>query len=133
MAVLLLKATALWVAIGVGAVGNGLLREAVLAPALGSTLALATSGLLLSVLVLALAYVGAPWYGRQSGAVLAALGAYWLVLTVAFESGLGLLVLGQSPEEVLRQYSLADGNLWPVVLAIITLAPWLAARMRRLM
>lgn len=133
MAVLLLKATALWVAIGVGAVGNGLLREAVLAPALGSTLALATSGLLLSVLVLSVAYVGAPWYGRQPGGVLAALGAYWFVLTVAFESGLGLLVLGQSPEAIFRQYSLADGNLWSVVLAIITLAPWLAARVRRLM
>lgn len=131
MATLLLKATVLWAVIGLGAVGNGVVREALLEPALGSTLALVLSGLLLSVLILGVAYVGAPWYGRQSGAVLMGLGGYWLILTVAFESGVGFLVLGQSPEEILRQYSLAGGNLWSVVLAVITVAPWLAARIPR--
>lgn len=60
MATLWLKATVLWAVIGVGAVGNGMAREALLDPALGSTLALVLSGLLLSVMVLGVAYVGAP-------------------------------------------------------------------------
>ncbi|PWG65800.1 hypothetical protein [Sediminicurvatus halobius] len=114
------------------AIGNGAVREAALEPALGPTLGLVTSGLLLSVLVLAVAYAGAPCYGRQPATVLAALGVYWLVLTVAFELVLGVLVLRQSGDELLAQYSPAGGNLWLLVLATITIAPWLAARLRRL-
>ena len=127
-----LKATILWVVIGALAVGNGTVRETLLGPALGPTLGLAVSGLVLSALVLLVAYLGSPWYGRQSTPFLAGIGAYWLVLTILFESGLGLLVSGQTWEQVLRQYTFAGGNLWVLVLAVITVAPWLTAKARGL-
>ncbi len=129
---MILKATILWFVIGILAVGNGVMREALLEPGLGPSLGLAASGLLLALLVLGVAYIGAPWYGRQSQATLLGLGVYRLVLTILFESGLGLILLEQSWEHVLRQYSLAGGNLWLLVLSAITVAPWLAGKMRGL-
>ena len=126
------KATVLWVIIGVLAVVNGVVRETLLEPALGPTLGLAVSGLVLSALVLLVAYLGSPWYGRQSTPFLAGIGAYWLVLTILFESGLGLLVSGHTWEQVLGQYTFAGGNLWVLVLAVITVAPWLTAKARGL-
>lgn len=129
---LLLKATVLWGAIGVLAVGNGVVREALLEPALGPILGLSASGISLSVLVLLVAYAGAPWLGHQPAARLAGIGVYWLVLTLLFETGLGWLVLAQSPEDLLRPYSFAGGNLWLLVLAVVTAAPWLAGKARGL-
>ncbi|WP_208002189.1 hypothetical protein [Luteimonas yindakuii] len=58
---LTVKALALWLAILGYAVFNGILREAILIPALGKTAGLLLSGLLLSALVLAITYIALPW------------------------------------------------------------------------
>ncbi|QIT55292.1 hypothetical protein HC341_08795 [Aquisalimonas sp. 2447] len=125
------KATVLWAAIGILAAVNGVVRDTLLEPALGPTLALTLSGLMLSVLVLLVTYGGSPWYKSRSTPFLVGIGVYWLVLTILFESGLGLLVSGQTWEQVLRQYTFAEGNLWVLVLTVITVAPWLTDKVRR--
>jgi hypothetical protein len=50
-------------------------------------------------------------------------GGAWLALTVAFEFSFGRLVARQSWEELLRDYDLAHGRTWPLVLAWIAVGP----------
>ena len=50
-------------------------------------------------------------------------GAAWLALTVAFEFGFGRGVAHTSWDELLGDYDLRKGRLWPLVLAWIALGP----------
>ena len=123
------RALALWVGILVLAVLNGLLRERVLVPALGAVPGQVLSGLLLCALILAATFLCLPWLGERDGGLLLGVGLGWLVLTLVFEFGFGLL-RGKPLAELLQAYTFTDGNLWPVVLVVTVFAPWLAARLR---
>lgn len=124
-----LKAFAIWVGILVLAVANGVLREAVLMPSLGSTAAFILSGILLSALIIAVAYLSLPWLQVQRPVQLWLIGCFWLTLTLVFEFTFGLWQ-GLSWAELLEAYTFKGGNLWPVVLVTIFLAPWIAAWLR---
>ena len=54
-----------------------------------------------------------------------AVGALWLVLTLAFEFALGRFVSGLSWREMLGEYDLASGRLWALVPLTVAVAPWL--------
>ncbi|MBK1736194.1 hypothetical protein CKO15_13125 [Halorhodospira abdelmalekii] len=125
------RATVLWLVICGLAVGNGIAREVLLEPLIGPELALPLSGLILSALVIAIAYFGMTEHSRHSLPVLLAIGGYWLLLTILFELALGMVLLGQTWAQVQLQYSPAAGNLWIFVLATIAAAPWLSSRLRR--
>lgn len=123
------RALATWAAILLLAVANGVLREEVLIPKLGSPAAVVASGVLLSALILVAAYMALPWLGARRTPTLMAVGAGWLALTLAFEFSFGLL-RGESWQAILEQYTFHGGNLWPLVLLVIAAAPWIAARLR---
>lgn len=125
-----LRAFGLWLAILVLAVANGALREAVLIPKLGSAPGLILSGILLSGLVLGVAYLSLPWLHAQ-GRELIFIGLGWLVATLIFEFSFGLLQ-GKPLSEILDAYTFNGGNIWPLVLLIVALAPWLAGTLRGL-
>lgn len=55
---------------------------------------------------------------------LVAWGALLVVLTVAYEFAIGLAG-GQSFRELLGHYAIWRGELWPLVLAVLALTPWL--------
>jgi hypothetical protein len=126
-----LKALALWLLILVLAIANGLLREAVLVPALGRFAGLVASGIALSLLILLVALLAAPWYGRLEAGRYWLIGAGWLVLTVAFEFGMGRVVQHKPWHELLEAYTFSGGNIWPAVLLTVLVAPRLAAWARR--
>jgi hypothetical protein len=65
-------------------------------------------------------------YSRE----LVIVGLSWVALTIVFEFAFGLSQ-GQSYQELLAAYTFTDGNIWPVVLVVIALSPWLAVRIRR--
>lgn len=125
------KACGLWLAILVLAFVNGTLREVFLIPILGKTPGLVLSGILLSIAVLAVAWLGAPRLGSLRGGTWWGLGFLWLVLTVGFEFGFGILG-NKAWSEMLAPYSFRDGNIWSLVLAVVFLAPRWAARRRGL-
>lgn len=126
------KAIAIWLVILVFAFANGALRELLLLPALGRTTAYVASGVLLSLVILAIAFLGAPWVGRTTPAVALLVGLLWVGLTLAFEFGFGLFVQHKPLSALLEAYSFRDGNLWPLVLAVTAVAPLAAARYRGL-
>jgi len=125
-----LKALAIWLAILLLAILNGLLREAVLVPMLGPSAGLVLSGLLLSALIVAVAYLALPWLDVRGAAPLLAVGLGWLALTLVFEFSFGLWQRKPWPV-LLEAYTFQGGNLWPLVLLVTALAPSIAARLRR--
>lgn len=124
-----LKALAIWAGIVVLAVLNGLFREAVLVPKLGLVTGLVLSGVLLSTLILAFAWISLPWLDVRRPAGLLAIGFVWLVLTLVFEFSFGLWQ-GKSWPVMLEAYTFKGGNFWPIVLLVTVLAPYLAAKIR---
>lgn len=128
--ILALKALAIWLGILVMAVVNGVLRESVFIPSLGIPAAFVFSGVLLSVLIIVVAYLSIPWLKIRHAMQLWFVGFYWLALTLVFEFSFGLWQ-GKSWSMLFEAYTFKDGNIWPVVLAVIVLAPFVASRLRR--
>jgi len=129
---ILMKAFVLWCAILIFAIFNGIVREKVLFPACGSSCCFALSGVLLGMAIFLVAFWAAPWYGVASSPTWLGVGAFWLALTLAFEFSFGILVQHKTWTELLGAYTFQHGNIWPLVLASIVIAPWLAARLRGL-
>ncbi len=121
----------LWLFILVLAIANGALREQLLIPRLGSVTGLIVSGCLLSCLIILVAFIGVPWLGMLKNFEYLFIGLSWLLLTLTFEVGFGL-ALHKSWSELLQAYTFKGGNIWPVVLTVIALAPWLAAKLREI-
>ena len=126
----LVRAVGLWCVILGLAILNGMVREAALIPLLGRFAGYLISGLLLSAAVFVVALVAVPGYGVRTSRDWLSIGLLWLVLTLAFEFGLGRLIQDKPWAELLAAYRFRDGNLWPLVLLVTGLSPWLAARVR---
>jgi hypothetical protein len=117
-----------WSFLAVLMTGNGILREAALVPWFGRASADVLSAALGIAIILAATRPflrprksPPPMHpGRVSLA--------WVGLTVAFELVVGRWVDGKSWGELLANYALWRGQLWPVVLATVALAPFLWAR-----
>lgn len=124
-----LRTLAVWFLILLCAIANGGLREAVLLPRLGTTLAFLLSGVLLALLILAITLGCVRWLGVRNPAQALRTGAFWLLLTLCFEFGFGL-VQGKPWPELLQAYTFQDGNLWPLVLLVTLFAPLIALRVR---
>ena len=129
LTVVALKAMVIWVVILVLAIANGALRESVLIPGLGTPAALVLSGLLLSCVIIAVAYLSLPWLQIRRPVQFWAVGLGWLALTLVFEFSFGLWQ-GKSWSELLEAYTFKGGNVWPVVLVVTAVAPFVAAKLR---
>lgn len=124
----IVKALLIWLAILGAAFFNGGLRELVLVPSLGMPYALILSGVILSVCILVIAVVAVPKLGPMATHQALGIGVFWLVLTLLFEFGFGRLVQHKPWGELLEAYTFAGGNLWPIVLLVVVLAPVIAQR-----
>lgn len=128
----LLKALLVWLAILVLAIVNGGMRERALNPIMGPVGGLVTSGAILSLCIFLVAFFSAGWLGAAEAPEFWLIGLLWLVLTIVFEFGFGRLVQRRTWTELLQAYAFRGGNLWPVVLVVTLVSPWVAARLRGL-
>jgi hypothetical protein len=117
------RAAAAWLGILVIANVNGALREFLLVPLLGATVAHAISTILLCLLVLILARATIGWMGPRSAGEAWRVGLLWLALTLAFEFLAGHYLFGNSWERLLSEYNLAAGRIWSIVPLVTLLAP----------
>jgi len=125
---LYLRATAVWLSILLLAMLNGGFRESVLFPRLGNPAAQIISGVLLIGCILVLSHLLVRRIGAQSRRELMSIGVCWLVLTLVFEFGFGLLAQGKSWHELFAAYTFHDGNIWPIIMLVTLLAPYLVGR-----
>lgn len=116
---IVVKALVVWGMIALLAIINGGFREAVLNKRLPPTAALMVSGVLLMVMIWALIYGLIDWLAPANPLML---GLGWVLLTVAFEFAVGRWQR-QSWQSLLAAYTFKGGNLWPLVVLSIALAP----------
>lgn len=122
-----LKALALWLVFTVLAVGLGGVRERWLAPALGDSRAHQAETLVFCAVIAAVVFFGVRWM-RVTRVRGFRVGIFWVVLTVVFEFGVFGVLLGHPWSELLADYNVFEGRLWPFVLATELVAPWLFAQ-----
>lgn len=56
------------------------------------------------------------------------IGLFWMMLTISFEFLFFHYVAGHPWSELLANYDMASGRLWPLVLLWVLIAPWLFYR-----
>ncbi len=112
------------------AIANGVLRQFGYGPYLGELAAhqvsTLTAGILFGVYIRLIIRGWPP----RSGAQAIRVGLLWLALTVAFELLFGHYVAGHAWADLLHDYNLLAGRVWPLLLVWITVAPFLFLRLR---
>ena len=109
---------------------HGVLRNRFLAPVLGDVGARQIGVLIGSALILGIAILMIGWIRPTSERALLAIGALWLVLTLAFEFGLGH-ALGRSWDALFADYDLTRGGPLSIGMVVLALSPWIAAQVRK--
>ncbi len=127
---MLLRAVLVWLLLLVLAILNGGLRESWIDPALGEQVSHVVSTLLLSAVIVAVTWVCSPWLRVRSVRDAWGVGVFWVVLTVAFEFLAGHYLFGHRWDQLLADYDVSRGRIWPLVLLADLVAPVLAAKFR---
>jgi hypothetical protein len=126
------KTLAVWFVLLLAEFVHGTLRVLFLVPRVGDFPSRQIGVFTGSLIIGALVYLFAPWFGHLETPALLAIGATWLVLTVLFEFSMGLYLFHFPLARVLEDFNVAKGALFPFGLAFIFFSPLLAARLRHL-
>ena len=126
----LVRGFAVWLLIIFAESVHGVLRQVVVAPLVGDYTARRIAFFFGMLLIFVIAYPFVKWIGAPGRMALFAVGAMWSVLTLAFELGLGFLVLGYSGERVFEDYDVSRGGLMGFGIAYMAFVPYLAAHLR---
>ena len=125
------KSILIWLSIIPLAILNGGLRDAFLTPQLGESYAQPVSGIILCLLIFIVSFIFIPRTGKGKEKMYWKTGILWVALTLVFETVLGL-AMGNSLGELLKAYDIRTGNLWSLIVLFIGIAPWLIAKIKRI-
>jgi len=109
--------------------GSGAAREIFIAPAIGALRARQLGVFVGCGIIFVIAWLTAPWIKATLRPQQYRVGALWVGLTLAFESGLGRFT-GASWSRILADYDPTRGGLMLFGMAFMLLAPMWAARLR---
>lgn len=125
------RGLAVWLVIMLVETLHGLLRGLLLVPRVGEDMAGRIGWPIGLVIVLGISITLAPWIAVRDTSALLCLGGLWALLTLIFEVTIGLL-RGFDVPRVLAELNPLAGGLAIYNLAVMFLAPLLAARLRGL-
>ena len=125
------KSVLIWLSIIPLAILNGGLREAFLTPRLGETCAQPVSGIILLILLFLISFIFIPRIGKGTPKTYWKIGILWVILTIVFETILGL-AMGDTFTELLKAYDITTGNLWFLIVLSTGIMPWLVAKIKRI-
>jgi hypothetical protein len=127
---LLLKYFLLWFPMLFIAIGNGAIRDLGYKKITGELKAQQVSTIVL--IILFAIYIGYIVYEIpfQTPAQALAVGIFWLVLTLAFEFGMGRFT-GHSWSSLFEDYNILKGKLWLLIPVWVTIAPYIFYRLSR--
>ena len=109
---------------------HGIFRRLVLEPWIGDFSARQISVFTGAALILMVSYLFIGWIRPGTARQLTLIGVMWVVLTVAFEIGIGRLA-GYSWERIFSDYNLARGGLLGIGLLLMGFAPRITASLYR--
>jgi hypothetical protein len=119
-----------WIPMLVIAVANGALRQLTFARIMSEPRAHQLSTLIGSACIgVFIWFVIRTWPPSSSRQALF-IGLLWGLLTVAFESFMGLVLQHRPLPQVLHEYNLLAGRVWVLFLIWLFVAPWLFFRLR---
>jgi hypothetical protein len=119
-----------WAALPLAAVANGALRDLTYGKRMGETASHSLAVAPLAAVVRLWAGLVARQWPLRSRRSAIEVGVAWLGLTLAFEFGLGK-ARGMSAGQMLADYDVRRGRLWPLALVAVAAAPLLAYRRHR--
>ena len=125
------KSILIWLSIIPLAILNGGFRETVLIPRLGENYAQPISGIILFLWIFFVSLIFISRIGKGSPKTYWKIGVLWVVLTIVFETFLGLS-MGDRLTELLKAYDITTGNLWPLVVLFTGITPWLIAKIKKI-
>ena len=125
------RGLAVWLVIMLVETLHGLLRGLLLVPRVGEEMAGRIGWPIGLVIVLGISLALAPWMAIRDTSALLRLRGLWAVLTLIFEVTIGLL-RGLDLPRLMAEFNPLAGGLAIYSLAIMFLAPLLAARLRGL-
>lgn len=126
-----LKALAVWLLLMLTETLHGAARIFLLVPLLGDFRARQVSVFTGAAIIFALAALLVKWINPKTAGHCLLIGACWVILTICFEVGLGLLVFDMSPARITEDYNLLKGGLMPIGLLFMYFTPLLAAKWRK--
>jgi hypothetical protein len=127
------RGVVVWCGIIFVEVVHGMARTVFLAPLVGDFRARQIAVFTGSILILIVAATFISWIRPARVGEAVAVGIVWLVLTLAFEIGFGRFVVHAPWSRIASDYDLLHGGLLPIGLVVLTLAPLIAARVRRVL
>jgi len=119
-----------WLPMIVLAILNGALREFSYARIMSDQLAHQISTITLIVLFAIYVRLLSLKWPLQSLGQAVLVGVLWLLLTVAFEFGMGRVVSNLSWQQMLQAYNIFAGNLWLLVPVSVAVLPTVMYRVR---
>jgi len=120
-----------WFAMLVVAMINGALRDLTYGKHLSELQANQLSCLSGSILLGVVMYLFVRRWPSASAREAWYIGLFWMSLTMAFEFLFFHYVGGHSWAELLANYDVMNGRLWPLILLWMAVAPYLFYRLRR--
>lgn len=118
----LLRAFLIWLVIIASESLHGALRRLLLSPEVDFALR-QLSVLIGVVIIFAITWLFMSWLRIRTARAALAIGALWVLLTLAFELALGRLT-GLSWARILIDYDLTQGGMMPLGLLAMGLTPW---------
>ena len=125
------KSILIWAIIIPLAFLNGALRELVIEPLIGYKYANPISCFILCCLAFIVSFLLIPRLGKGTSKVYIKMGLLWVLLTIVFETVLGLLI-GNSFQEIINAYNITSGNFWLLVVIFIGFIPFLVGKLKSL-
>lgn len=119
-----IQALGIWALIIPFAILNGGLRDYILRNLIGKA-AMPISGMLLSLVIIIVAYIFIPKIKGSSKLDYVLYGLMWFILTNFFDI-VGILQAGKPFSDYLKMFDLSTGSTWILVLISCFLAPILA-------
>ena len=113
-----------WLSLAIVAIANGVLRQSTygkIVPELAAHQISTITAILASGAVVWI--VNRHWAIESTSQALI-IGACWLVMTIAFESGFGHYIAGHSWEELVADYNLFQGRVWSLFLVWVAIMPF---------
>jgi hypothetical protein len=126
------KSMLIWLSFTPLAILNGGLRQYVLEPQLGETIAGILSVIILCLLIFIVSFIFIPKLGFGNKRTYLLIGIIWVFSTIIFETIFGI-AMGLPITEIIQAYNIATGNLWLVVILFIGITPIIIAKMKRML
>ena len=124
------KALLIWLLFMIGAIANGAVRIRAIIPFTGEALGHIISTAMLSAIILVMTWWTIGWLAPGNTQQAICIGAAWLLLTLAFEFGVGYFISKRTWPEMLADYNVLKGRVWVAVPVITFLAPSWMAKLR---